>query len=750
MSELPFSRLNEIYSGQEFKHYHILEQIGEGGQGCVWSALDKKNNQVVAIKFSETPESNVKKTPDDLLLEKQISKLMQMRHPYILPMMDFGASSLMRYLVSPYIPGGSLEDIIDKGPQPFQDALAYAAKIAAALDYLHEQEIIHRDLKPSNILVDLHHNIYLSDFGLARVLSDSTQAMHTGRGTPFYAPPEQHTMSEATARSDVYSFGILVYELLTGQLPWQGDKVLGVQQLQTKETMPDPREIIPDLPERLVSVLSKITETVPAARPDSAGKAMELLYDAFNMAPLVIASPKDWDVTAIQNLNALEIYQQSVSRWHSLKSTIPLTLTAFAMIDSSQQTEQARQVTPQFMLSTAITYGFHHEKWWQNISSQEDRLAVATHLLQDEHEATRQRVARMIVEDERLRTQKFSPDDDFIKAVVKAIGLTEDGKTRRSLIPFLIEVLPAGKKWHEIVIGQKEDALLAYQALENSPAGNQAAQLIGHLRAEKALTTVFKTARPSRQLPALLSTLQAAGNLPASIPPYNRLETLAEWILAQAFTAPNRLTLLALQVLLGTALGFGIYTYSVYRLAAILDTARFLTATQHGFFIGSGFALSVLFIRITVERFPQLPAWKRLIAACLPGGLIFAIVFLLYHSLLLERYELLDPGRLNQSSLFLAGCWVIALGFALGSLARHRIIKMLTAATGIVAALFGTWWAHLHLAVSPFPMLYYEYTWPVSQVLILIFLIATPTALSAYLINLNQRATRPAAQPNRP
>jgi serine/threonine protein kinase len=749
MTTFPFRRINEIHSGLEFKHYRLLEQIGEGGQGCVWSAFDSRRKEVVAIKFSETPEADEKKSVEDVSLQKHIGQLMELRHPYVLPMVDFGTSSQVRFLVSPYIPGGSLEDIVNRGALKPEKALGYAAKIASALDYLHERAVIHRDLKPSNILLDLQHNIYLSDFGLARVISSQTQVMHTGRGTPYYASPEQHTMSEATLQSDIYSFGILVYELLAGQLPWRGEKVMGVEQLQSKEEMPDPREAVPDLPEGLCAVLRQVTATLPEARPESAGKAMHLLYQAFDMLPIEIASAENWDEKAIQNLNAVEIYKRVAKDWQSPAATVPLSLTSFAIVEASPQLEQPSSADACFMLHTAISYGYKEDAWWRRIPALDDRLAVAQSLLQSGQEALCQRTALLLVADRELRAQKFSTQDEIIHNLVKGMGVIQDRRIRHSLLKLLMAILPLAPKWAPVAISHQMDSLLAYQALEDSDVGDEAAKLAGYLRSEQALRTIFKTASPSRRLPALLAALQVAGSLPVSIPGLVRFEALGEWILAQAFARPNQLALMSVLSLLGPALGFGIYTYNVYRLADFLDSARILTAIQHGLFLGAGFLLAIALIRIVVERFPQWPRRHRTTWAILLGSLPLGSVFLLYHTLLLKRYEILSQG-LAQLAPLLAGCLLITFGFALSSLFRQRPLKMLISAVGMILALAATWWAHTSLAFRPFPLLYYEYTWPASQVLTLIFFTALPAAIAAHLTRITEPVSQPAGQPNPP
>ena len=196
-----------------FLHYELLEQIGAGGQGVVWSALEKENNRIVAIKFIETSDQQIQAVTDNMF-EQQGRLFRQLEHPNILPLYDYGTLGGLRFLVSLYVPGGSLQDQLATGRLPVETSLNFAAHIASALDYLHGHDIIHRDLKPGNVLTDLNHNIYVFDFGLARVISDSTMAMHTGHGTLPYSPPEQSSHSEITVQSDLYSFGVMLYQFL--------------------------------------------------------------------------------------------------------------------------------------------------------------------------------------------------------------------------------------------------------------------------------------------------------------------------------------------------------------------------------------------------------------------------------------------------------------------------------------------------------------------------------------------------------
>jgi len=277
----PIFQLTDFQIGTKFNSFQMLEQIGSGGQGVVWSALEAQHNRIVAIKFNEVASDSLSQLIDDLPFEHQIGSLADMKHPNILPTLDHGQFGQYQYLVSLYVPGGSLFDRIKIGPIYRREFLHIAAQISAGLSYSHKRGVIHRDLKPPNILIDNDQRLYITDFGLARAVSITTASVHTGRGTPPYAPPEQHSMTDISPQSDIYSFGIILYEMLTRRLPWSGQKTLGIQQLHTQDQLPDPRDIDPSLPPDLIQVLRLMTAAAPKDRPSSADEIMPMLDSAF-------------------------------------------------------------------------------------------------------------------------------------------------------------------------------------------------------------------------------------------------------------------------------------------------------------------------------------------------------------------------------------------------------------------------------------------------------------------------------------
>ncbi|HQE17153.1 MAG TPA: serine/threonine-protein kinase, partial [Aggregatilineales bacterium] len=200
----------------------LLEELGRGGEAAVWSGWDQTRQRVVAVKLIPTAGTQPALISADF--ERQVHLIASFSHPNILPLYRFGTSSEFYYFTMRYATGGSVTDLLRQGPLTVQHTLCLAADIVSALDYLHSQRIVHRDLKPSNILLDAEGRAYLTDFGLARRLTEDTLPLHTGRGTTFYASPEQHSRGGLTPRSDIYSLGILLYEMLTGTLPERSDE----------------------------------------------------------------------------------------------------------------------------------------------------------------------------------------------------------------------------------------------------------------------------------------------------------------------------------------------------------------------------------------------------------------------------------------------------------------------------------------------------------------------------------------------
>jgi serine/threonine-protein kinase len=258
--------------GQNFGRYQILSVLGEGGMATVYKAYDTRLEREVAIKVIRReafPQDEM-----EMLLkrfEREAKSLGRLSHPNIVGVIDYGEYEGSPYLVMVYLPGGTLKDHLGK-PIPWREAIQLILPIAHALEYVHEQNIINRDVKPSNILMTEKNQPMLTDFGLVKLFADkddkeatSLTSSGTGLGTPDYMAPEQWT-GEATAQSDLYSLGVVLYEMITGHRPYTADTPAGVLLKQATEALPLPKYYISDLPQNVESVLLKVLAKEPRNR----------------------------------------------------------------------------------------------------------------------------------------------------------------------------------------------------------------------------------------------------------------------------------------------------------------------------------------------------------------------------------------------------------------------------------------------------------------------------------------------------
>lgn len=203
-------------------NYELLERIGIGGMGIVFRAVqpDANTPAVVAVKILKPELCRNRRARD--YFAKEAGHMRRMSHPNILPIIDFQNSENRPYLVMPFVRTGSLHDFL-KTPRPYAAILGLLKQVASALEYAHDSGVIHRDVKPSNILVDSEGRPYLTDFGLSRSLlndpgleigSDQTE------GTPQYQSPAEAGGKREDTRGDIYSFGAVLYEVLTGRCPY--------------------------------------------------------------------------------------------------------------------------------------------------------------------------------------------------------------------------------------------------------------------------------------------------------------------------------------------------------------------------------------------------------------------------------------------------------------------------------------------------------------------------------------------------
>src|SRR6266567_2513132 len=284
---------------QRLGKYELLEQLGYGGMAEVSKALDTHLQRLVAIKLLH---ANLKEDPHFIVrFEREAQLIASLHHPNIVHLHDFQIASseeegAIAYMVMEYIEGQTLADYIrttsGRGnfPSPTEIVQLFTS-IGLAVDYAHQQGMIHRDLKPANILLDQRNTTrnpmgepILTDFGLARLLGTSSATLTaTQLSTPLYISPEQVSGYAGDERSDIYSLGIILYEMVTGALPFQGDSPTAVMAQHLTATPPSPALINPSIPAALVMVTLRCLAKDPAARFPSASSLAAAIAEALHV-----------------------------------------------------------------------------------------------------------------------------------------------------------------------------------------------------------------------------------------------------------------------------------------------------------------------------------------------------------------------------------------------------------------------------------------------------------------------------------
>lgn len=264
--------------------YEILEKIGSGGMGNVYKAHDRRLDRVVAIKVLKLEYNNdnnfIKKFKRESLAAASIS------HPNIVSIYDVGSEELenrkIHYIVMEYIDGQTLKELInEEGRISVNKALNYCIQIAEALKVAHQKHIVHRDIKAQNIMVTRDGRIKVTDFGIARVADNTTvTATNAVMGSVHYFSPEQARGSKVDNRSDIYSLGIVLYEMLTGTLPYDADNPVSVALMQVQSNMPIPSEKVKSISQGVDGIVLKMTRKDPEKRYSDVSQLIKDLRNA--------------------------------------------------------------------------------------------------------------------------------------------------------------------------------------------------------------------------------------------------------------------------------------------------------------------------------------------------------------------------------------------------------------------------------------------------------------------------------------
>src|SRR5947209_7119880 len=256
-------------TGTRIGSYEIVERLGGGGMAVVYRAVQQPLGREVALK-ALSPEL----FQDDGFVkrfEAEAKTLAKLDHPNILPIYDFELAEGMAYLTMPLIRGGTLRDILNRGPLDTVSAWRYLREIGDGLQHAHDAGIVHRDLKPTNVLIHSDGRAMLADFGLARGAGQPTHLTTVGLaiGTPGYMAPEQVMGHDVDRRADIYAMGVLTFEMLTGRLPYMGANRMEVAYATVNSPIPSAVGINPNLPDELDQLLSRVLAKDPNERPQS-------------------------------------------------------------------------------------------------------------------------------------------------------------------------------------------------------------------------------------------------------------------------------------------------------------------------------------------------------------------------------------------------------------------------------------------------------------------------------------------------
>jgi serine/threonine protein kinase len=277
--------------------YNLTEELGMGGMATVYKAYQPRLERSVAVKVLDpafiTDDSDVLAR-----FRREAKAIAALRHPNILTVYDYGEEEGLAYIVMEYVEGGTLKDRLEGEPFEPQRAVGLSIGVGRALAFGHDQGIIHRDVKPANILLPREDWPLLADFGLVKLQQARRALTQAGMilGTPDYTSPEQALGEAADHRADIYALGVVLYEMITGRLPFEANKAFDVLLMHINEAPPKPREIVPNTPEIVEDIILKALAKSPAERyPDMQDMVtnLEAAWETFQTSAHLASPPAE-------------------------------------------------------------------------------------------------------------------------------------------------------------------------------------------------------------------------------------------------------------------------------------------------------------------------------------------------------------------------------------------------------------------------------------------------------------------------
>jgi serine/threonine protein kinase len=258
----------------------VIRSLGRGGMSSIYLARQESVGRDVVLKV--LPNGLTGDPTFMTRFSNEVATTVRLQHPHIVPIYDYGEQDGLPYIVMAYLPGGSVDDLIAEGPLPVEETVRIVGQICEALDYAHEMGVIHRDIKPANMLLDGKHNAILTDFGIAKVIANTLDLTEEDKivGTISYLAPElimpNNTITPAV---DIYALGITLYQVLTGELPFDSQSSAQMMWCHVNEPAPLITSARPDLPPALDSLIQQAMAKSPAARIQSAAELGRRLAD---------------------------------------------------------------------------------------------------------------------------------------------------------------------------------------------------------------------------------------------------------------------------------------------------------------------------------------------------------------------------------------------------------------------------------------------------------------------------------------